>query len=205
MFTKALLLGLSTGPFCLVYCFPVLFPLSCAGGKSAPGGRLRMLGEFSLGRLAAYLAFGALAGWLGGRFEHRLLASMSGAALVLLSLLLIAYGLVTGFPRLRLCASLGRVLPMRALPLGLGFFTGLNVCPPFLAAAAYVFTLGRVGNGIVFFAVYFLMTTLWLLPLLLAGAAARVERVRWLAQLSALVAGLLFLWMGLGMFARGAA
>lgn len=201
MLAKALLLGLSTGPFCLGYCLPVLFPLACAGGKSALPGRLRMLGEFSLGRMVAYLLFGALAGWLGGRMEHPLLASISAWGLVVLSVLLIAYGLVTGFPKLGLCSRLKPLLPFRYLPLGLGFLTGLNVCPPFLMATAYVFTMGRVWSGIAFFAIYFLTTTLWLLPILFAGAAARVEQVRWLAQLSALTAGLLFLWMGLGMLA----
>lgn len=201
MFARALLLGLSTGPLCLVTCLPVLFPLLCAREGEGPAGRLRLLGEFSLGRLAAYLAFGALAGWLGGRLDHPLLGSIAGAGLILLALLLIAHGLVTGFPRLRLCRPLARALPRRALLLGLGFFTGLNVCPPFLAATAYVFARGRAGDGIAFFAAYFLTTSLWLLPVLALGAAARVERIRWLSQLSALVAGLLFLWTGLGMLA----
>lgn len=201
MFTKALLLGLSTGPFCLGYCLPVLFPLACAGGTSALLSRLRMLGQFSLGRLFAYLAFGALAGYMGGRLEHPLVTDVSGCGLVALSLIMIVYGLLTGFPKLGLCARLGRFLPVRYLPLGLGFLTGLNVCPPFLMAVGYVFTLGQVLGGITFFALYFLITTLWLLPVALVGAAARIEKVRWLAQLSALAAGVLFLWMGLGMLA----
>lgn len=220
MLTKALLLGLSTGPFCLCYCLPVLFPLMCGGmsagravgavtrpdgtdGASPLGARLRLLGEFSLGRLVAYLGFGALAGWLGGRVEHPLLARVSGGGLVILALLLIAYGLVTSFPKLSLCSRLGRFLPTRHLPLGLGILTGLNVCPPFLMAASYVFTMGRVFDGVAFFGIYFLVTTLWLIPVLVLGAAAKVEQVRWVAQLSALVAGLLFLWLGLGMLTGG--
>lgn len=201
MFAKALLLGLSTGPFCLGYCLPVLFPLACAGGRGAAPGRLRMLGEFSLGRLVAYLAFGALVGYLGGRVEHPALATVSGAGLVMLSLLMIAYGFVTAFPKLGLCARLGPLLPVRYLPLGLGFLTGLNVCPPFLMAVGYVFTMGRAVSGLAFFAVYFLVTTLWLLPVAWVGAAARIEPVRWIAQLSAIAAGVLFLWMGLGILA----
>jgi sulfite exporter TauE/SafE len=201
MFTKALLLGLSTGPFCLGYCLPVLFPLACAGGTKAQSARLRIVGEFSFGRLAAYLAFGALSGYLGGRLEHPLLKTISGLGLVVLSVLMIAYGLVTGFPKVGLCSRLGRYLPVRNLPLGLGFLTGLNVCPPFLMAAGYVFTLGQALSGLTFFALYFLVTTLWLLPVVWLGAAARIEQVRWLAQLSALAAGVLFLWLGLGMLA----
>lgn len=160
-----------------------------------------MVGEFSLGRLGAYLAFGALAGYVGGHFEHTVLMRVSGAGLIALSMLLIVYGLITGFPKLGLCTRLGRFLPVRHLPLGLGFLTGLNVCPPFLMAVGYVFTVGQVLSGLTFFALYFLVTTLWLLPVVWVGAAARIEQVRWLAQLSALAAGVLFLWMGLGMLA----
>jgi sulfite exporter TauE/SafE len=201
VFEKALLLGLSTGPFCLGYCLPVLFPLACAEGKSALSARLRMVGEFSLGRLAAYLSFGALTGYLGERLEHPLLTTVSGWGLILLAIVMIVYGLVTSFPALGLCTRLGRFLPVRYLALGLGFLTGLNVYPPFLMAVGYVFTVGRVLSGLMFFALYFLVTTLWLLPVIWVGAAARIEQVRWLAQLSALAAGTLFLWMGLGMLA----
>ena len=99
MLMKALLLGLSTGPFCLGSCLSVLFPLICGGGRGPEGAsplaaRLRLLGRFSLGRLVAYLGFGALAGWLGGQVQHPLLSRISGAGLILLSLLLIAHGLV---------------------------------------------------------------------------------------------------------------
>ena len=83
--------------------------------------------------------------------------------------------------------------------------TGLNVCPPFLMAAGYVFTLGRVADGLAFFGIYFLVTTLWFLPLVPLGAAARFDGVRWVAQLSALLAGLLFLWTGWTMLVGGGA
>jgi hypothetical protein len=66
---------------------------------------------------------------------------------------------------------------------------------------SYVFTLGRVSAGLNFFAAYFLATSLWLLPVLLLGRAAAVERVRWVAQLAALGAGLLFLLHGLSLLA----
>lgn len=201
MWAKALLLGLSAGPFCLGYCLPVLFPLACAGGEGAPRVRLRLIGEFSAGRLVAYLGFGAAAGVAGGSLDRAALTPLSGWGLIALSLLLMAYGLVTGFPKLGLCSPLARFLPVRWLPAGLGFLTGLNVCPPFLMAVGYVFSRAHAASGVAFFAIYFAATTLWLLPAALLGAAARIERVRWIAQLAALAAGALFLWTGLGMLA----
>ncbi|MCP4545306.1 MAG: sulfite exporter TauE/SafE family protein [bacterium] len=205
MVTKALLLGLSTGPFCLAFCLPVLFPLTCARGGAALARRARVLGEFSLGRLVAYLTFGGLVGLLGQKLDHPLVGRVSAAGLTALAVLLIAYGLVTSFPKSGLCHALGGRLPERRLPLAMGFLTGLNACPPFLLAVAYVFTLGRVGDGLLFFLIYFVITSLWLLPMVFLGGAARYERVRWLAQLSSLLAGLLFLWLGLTMLAGGGA
>jgi len=189
------------GPACLGTCLPVLFPLACARGASGLWARARALGAFSLGRLAAYLAFGALVGFLGGEVHHPLAARVSALGMIGLALLMIVFGLVTGFPRLGLCSRMARVLPRRGLSPAMGFLTGLSLCPPFLMAMSYVFTLGRVGAGLGFFAAYFLVTSLWLLPVLLLGRAAAAERVRWVAQLAALGAGLLFLLHGLSLLA----
>jgi hypothetical protein len=199
MLSQALVLGLSTGPVCLGTCLPVLFPLICARGSSALRARARALGAFSMGRLAAYLAFGALVGFLGGEVHRPVAARISALGMIVLALQMIAFGLVTGFPRLGLCSRMVRRLPKRGLSPALGFLTGLSLCPPFLMAMSYVFTLGRAGAGLGFFAIYFLATSLWLLPVLLLGRAAAVERVRWVAQFAALGAGLIFLVHGLSL------
>lgn len=197
MVEKALLLGLSTGPYCLGFCLPVLFPLTCAGGRTQLRQRVRILAEFSLGRLLAYLAFGALTGFLGQRLTAPHAARIAGGAILGLALLLLGFGLMNTFPRLGLCQRLQRRLPRRRFPALLGLFTGLNACPPFLLAVTYVFTLGRVGGGLAFFAIYFMVTSLFMIPMLFVGHAAKYVQVRWVAQFASILAGVVFGWMGI--------
>lgn len=199
MVEKALLLGLSTGPFCLGFCLPVLFPLTCAAGRGTLRGRARTLAEFSLGRLIAYLGFGALIGFLGQSMIAPWSARIAGGAILCLALLLLGFGIMNTFPRLGLCRHMQRILPTRGFSVLMGLFTGLNACPPFLLAVAYVFTLGDVGGGLAFFAVYFMVTSLYMIPMLFVGHAAKHAPVRWIAQISSLLAGVAFAWMGLVM------
>ena len=53
------------------------------------------------------------------------------------------------------------------------------------------------GGGLAFFAVYFVVTSVYLVPMILVGHFARYEQIRWIAQLSSILAGGVFLWMGL--------
>ena len=199
MVEKALLLGLSTGPFCLGFCLPVLFPLTCAAGRVTFRQRARTLAEFSLGRLLAYLAFGALVGFLGQRLTAPWSARIAGGAIICLALLLLGFGIMQTFPRLGICRHLECVLPAKRFPVLMGLCTGLNACPPFLLAVTYVFTLGDVGGGLAFFAVYFMVASLYIIPMLFVGDAAKHAPVRWIAQISSILAGAVFAWMGLVM------
>jgi len=54
MIWQGFLLGLSTGVFCLGYCAPVLVPYVLAEARPQLGVNLGLVGQFLLGRLAAY-------------------------------------------------------------------------------------------------------------------------------------------------------
>ncbi len=197
MFEQALLLGLSTGPYCLGYCLPVLLPLTCATPDAMLRTRAVTVARFSAGRFVAYLAFGALAGYLGHETPHPTAAKVSAIAVIVLSILLMVFGLIRTFPRLGLCTLAGRLGSTGRLPVVMGFLTGLNACPPFLLAVTFVFTAHNVVGGLTFFAIYFVVTSVYLVPLIFIGQAARFEKVRWVAQVASILAGLLFLKMGL--------
>ena len=65
MILKALALGFSSGIFCLGYCYPVLAPIMLSRKERAFKKTALSLGLFMLGRLIAYILFGALVGLLG--------------------------------------------------------------------------------------------------------------------------------------------
>ena len=78
--TRALLLGISTGPFCLGYCLPALIPLMSAGakGRGRWPARMAQLGEFSLGRLG--LMIHSTAGFIDAGFDGHITLELANVA-----------------------------------------------------------------------------------------------------------------------------
>jgi sulfite exporter TauE/SafE len=194
---KAAMLGLSTGMYCLGYCLPVIFPMIFSEEHSQIKARTKLVVEFSTGRLIAYLIFGGTVGYLGQRFPNPILNKLIACSIIVLSLLLILYGLVMGFPQLKTCVSIDKIFPVKRFPILMGLFVGFNICPPFLLAVSYVFTLGEVIRGIIFFFIFFIATSLYLIPFIFIGYFSKFEKMRWIAQLSAILSGGLFFLVGI--------
>jgi sulfite exporter TauE/SafE len=185
---QPLLAGLSTGLFCSVFCLPFILPVLAAEQRSLRA-TVRVLLEFILGRLGGYLLFGAVVGWLGERMDQALFNTVSLAALLLLSWLLVAYAVGLVKPA-SVCAALG-TRKVHA-PLAMGFLMGINLCPPFLVSIAYVFTLHSALKGMVYFLVFFAATTVYFIPMVLVGWLGRMVEFRTAARVSAVLVGVLF-------------
>jgi sulfite exporter TauE/SafE len=195
MMWQGFLLGLSTGVFCLGYCAPVLVPYVLAEVRPQLRMNLGLVGQFLLGRLAAYALFGLAAGclgvWVGGSLPRWVIA----LSLVVLSSLLILYALAQNLPRPALCRLMkGHSARM---PSVLGFLTGINPCPPFLLAAAYVFEGADPLGGVLLFLAFFVGTSLYMLPLAFVGLLSRYEQIREVARLTAVIVGVVFMLMGI--------
>jgi sulfite exporter TauE/SafE len=194
---QALGLGLSTGVFCLGFCYPVLAPLLLSREGERPGGSLAALALFLLGRLLAYLLVGlavGLAGELAPRFAGSAAASWATAAL---GLLLVLYGVVERLPRWEICRVAQGVLSRRGLLLPLGLLAGLSPCPPFLLAIAAAVGTRSALRGALFFLLFFVGTSVYLLPFALSWLPARSRTLRAGSRLAAVVAGAWYLWLGL--------
>ncbi|NLB66785.1 MAG: sulfite exporter TauE/SafE family protein [Lentisphaerae bacterium] len=194
----AFLAGLSTGVVCGMTCLPVLAPVFAAearGTRASWAALLQVLG----GRLAGYLLFGALAGWLGQRVGSPafLLLATIGMMLMAVWLLVYAAGFLQTRPPCARPTRRGRVTP--AL---LGFLLSARVCPPLLMSLAYVFTLQNVTAGLLYFLVFFLATSLYFLPLPFIGWLGRFRELRLAARVSATLVGILFLVHGGIMLSR---
>jgi len=189
MIGAALALGLSSGVYCVGGCLPVMMPLVFSE-RTTLRERAKTLIAFSGGRLAAYLAFGFVAALVGKACPPALSRGAALASMLGLAPLLILYGVRgagakgcgTSFVRGR---GTGR---RRPAPL-LGFLTGINVCPPFLLALSTVMLEGRVLDGLLFFAVFFAATSLYLLPLLFLGRYSLHESVRVVGRYFSVLAG----------------
>ena len=65
MILKAVILGFSSGIFCLGYCYPILGPVMLSRRENTFKSTALSLALFLLGRLSAYIIFGGLVGILG--------------------------------------------------------------------------------------------------------------------------------------------
>jgi len=207
MVLEGFALGLASGPACVVTCTPVLGPWLVAerGGPAAPW---RPLAEFLIGRLIAYGLFAVAAWWLARALSEETIfrAWIFGLANTALGVVLIPYGLRRTPDRAaghcghhrdgRLGARLAQTIPTR-MPLLLGFFLGLNLCPPFLLATTAAAQTESLGGSLLFFFLFFLGTSLWLLPFPLFGALGRVPSLAVIARFSAAIVGLYYAYLGI--------
>lgn len=187
------LLGLSTGPYCLGACAPFLVPYLFAEGQGGWRANARLLGQFLLGRLIAYLLFGAVVGWLGQTLQPYLTQRLASIALALTAALMLVYALSRQLPRWRVCLGVQGGLKRLRMPFVLGLLIGINVCPPFVAGVMRLWQLGAWSYSVVFFLSFFAGTSLYLLPLLGISPFASVVRFQSIGTLSAILISLWFL------------
>jgi len=190
---EALALGFASGSACLASCGVLLLPW-LTGMRRTWLGTGALLAVFLGGRLAGYLGFGLAVGLVGRLADLKgpsglLLGGLSSLAVAGLLGLQAWRGLSS---RNQACAAAGggaleRRYGLAGLAL-LGLLTGLNLCGPFVAAALRAAQAGGPVRAMAFFAVFFLGTSVWMLPLVLAGTWRRWPP---LAQVARLVLALL--------------
>jgi sulfite exporter TauE/SafE len=191
---KAFLLGLSTGLFCAGLCLPLVAPVLFARRKDGVGGSAIGVVLFLTGRLVAYLLVGLLVGLLGQALSR--FWSLKGVILpivyAVLGLLMLFYAFAQSFPQLGFCRFMRPTLQSSRYLLLLGFLAGINICPPFLLAIAAALDVGGVLRGVLFFLVFFVATSIYLVPLFFAGSVTRYRGVRIAARIAAALAGVYF-------------
>ena len=198
-------LGLGSGPICVAYCGPVLLPWLGADPRDLrTTGRL--LAVFLGGRLAGYLAFAVVA-WAAGLtipVDLRTRTLIFGLANFGLAALL---GFSACFPRhprvkateerhtrLYQIGSADRFRPSAALTLG--FLTGLNLCPPFVAAGVRAAATHSLAGSLGFFALFFAGTSVWFLPSLAVSSLRRFNAVPAVARMTMAVLAVYYAYLG---------
>jgi sulfite exporter TauE/SafE len=202
---EAILLGFASGPVCLGSCGPVLLPW-LAAERSGFRGTARLLSLFLGGRLAGYLSFAVLA-WAVGLtlpVEEHSRALVFGLANVGLAIALVLYVWLPQRhwvwrrkrpePELHQIALKPRFRPPAAVILGL--FTGLSLCPPFVAAGVRAAESRSLAASIVFFLLFFGGTAVWFVPALAISALRRIEPVAAVARMTMLVLAVYYAYLG---------
>jgi sulfite exporter TauE/SafE len=203
---NGIVLGLTSGTTCLMFCGPVLLPFLIGERKTTLKNYI-FLGEFLLGRLVGYLLFGLFA-WFAGRF----LVDVSiykeliyGFAIIILSIMLFFYSFIK---TKRACAgsyfqkfiSKFQIKENSYIPLLTGFFTGLNLCPQFLIAFVEASNMAHLFNSIFYFFLFFIGTSVWFIPFPIVGFLKNIKWMKYTGQILALVVAVYYLYLGIDKF-----
>lgn len=204
MIIEALLLGLSTGTYCTMYCGPVLLPFLFGADKITHKRNAALTGTFLLGRFVMYcilsLVFGSL-GLLVGEFFNPLIAKkLSLWAYIITGLVLLFNSLGVRFPwgeeKYHGCKAvklrhIGNDFVTAALS-GLG--VGLHICPPLWAAMFRSVTGGNGFAGLFFFVIFYAGTLPYFIPLFGIPFLKKAQKVlKPLARISQLLISIYFI------------
>lgn len=196
---EGVLLGLSTGIFCLVSCAPALVPFILGEDRKLRGTAGALAG-IALGRFVAYLLVGALVGVAASALQGPILTTVSAIAMIGLAVVLTTFSFRNSAVPSCICAL--KRMPAGVMPVAVGFLTGISPCPPFLLAISRAAALGSVISGIELFAGFFAGTSVYLLLFLPLGWAGRWEEVRTVGRIAAVIAGIFYLIMGIAALVR---
>jgi len=206
IFGEALILGLSSGPACMASCGPVLIP-SLLAGQAGIRPSSRYLSVFLGARLLGYLLFAAVAWQLGA-----LVALPAGSRMLILGVVhlllagaLLWYAYASGRAHGQACPQSELVALSVARkrfvsgPAALGFLTGFSLCPPFVVAGLRAAALGSAAAALLFFAVFFVGTAVWFVPLAGLGCVRRSEGVTTVARMTMVIIAAYYLFLGAAM------
>lgn len=195
-----LLLGLSSGVYCLGSCTLVMVPHLASSPSCGVVAGLRRMVEFSAGRLVTYLVAGVLLFGVGqtlliGRGARMLI----GAAVVALAVLVVLQGVVRSFPAVPRCARLGGSRWLRRYPFLAGMFSAAQLCPPLLLCLTQAASSEGLVRAIASTSGFLLGTMAVSLPLAVACTGAKWPGVRATAAVASLFCGLWFAAAGVAM------
>ena len=184
------LTGLSVGVYCLGICLPIFIPILLAEKRKTKESFWLIL-EFSFGRLLGYLLFGFIVGYLGVVVQSKIIHQTVRLSTSLMGVLMIGYSLgLTSWWGHKACK---RFFHKTKIPILLGFLTGINVCPPFLASLTYVFNLQSTLLGSLYFLFFFLGTSVYIVPLAFLGVFSQQTIFQKIARISGVLVGGYFL------------
>jgi hypothetical protein len=84
-------------------------------------------------------------------------------------------------------------------PAALGFLTGFSLCPPFVIAGVRAAELESATAALLFFAMFFVGTSVWFLPLVSLGCVRRSQAVTTVGRMAMVLIAFFYVYLGLAM------
>jgi len=196
--TDSLILGLSSGSACLATCGMVMFPYLMAG--SAGVKRIAIdLSLFLITRFAVYFVLATLSWYFGqALFSNTVVRNIvPGILYIIFAVMLVWYSI--GKNRKPDCPAkiVKTVNNHRLVPILLGLVNSLGFCPALFIILTKGATQGTLVQSYIAFLAFFIGSSIWFLPLPLAGRIRKKEVLKNIGILATGLAGIIFMIKGL--------
>jgi hypothetical protein len=196
--TDSLILGLSSGSACLATCGMVMFPYLMAG--SAGVRKIAIdVSLFLLTRLIVYFLLATLAWYFGqALFRNPVIRNIvPGILYIIFAVMLVWYSISRN--RNPSCPAdiVKTVNNKRLIPILLGLVNSLGFCPALFIILTKGATQITLVQSYIAFLAFFVGSSLWFLPLPLAGKIRKKEVLKNIGILATGLAGIIFLIKGI--------
>lgn len=193
---EAIILGLSTGSYCLLSCAPVTLPVLFSEESNVNSNTQRVT-MFLGGRFLGYVLFGLFFG-IGANIVKGFTPEanqwiISVCANILIGSLLIFNGVKLSRESKKNCPMEKRVNLTSNIFL-MGLLTGINVCPPFIAACTKALSGAGLGYGVLYFVLFFVGTSIFFLPLYGVHFLNKIiHKIKDVARITMIILGIYYL------------
>lgn len=196
--TDSFILGLSSGSACLVTCGMVMFPYLMAG--SAGVKRIAIdLSLFLLTRLVIYFILATLAWYFGQAiFSNQVVRNVvPGILYIVFAVMLVWYSISNNRNQECPAKIVNTVNDRRLVPIFLGIVNSLGFCPALFIILTKGATQGTLVQSYITFLAFFIGSSIWFLPLPLAGKIRKKEVLKTIGILATGLAGIIFMIKGI--------
>jgi len=196
--TDSLILGLSSGSACLATCGMVMFPYLMAG--SAGVKRIAIDLSLFLGtRILVYFVLATLSWYFGqALFSNYIVRNIvPGILYIVFAVLLVLFSISKNRNRDCPAKIVKSVNNQRFVPVMLGIVNSLGFCPALFIILTKGATQGTLLQSYLAFLAFFIGSSIWFIPLPLAGKIRKKEVLINIGILATGLAGIIFMIKGL--------
>ncbi|MCX6300812.1 MAG: sulfite exporter TauE/SafE family protein [Bacteroidia bacterium] len=195
---ESFILGLSTGSACLLTCGMVMFPYLMSGSSGVK--RITIdLSVFLLTRMLVY-ALLSVAAWYLGRafFTNQVVRSVvPGILYIVFAGMLIWYAIDRNRQKNCPAKFVTTVNNRKLIPIFLGVVNSLGFCPALYLVLTKGASEESLAGSLTAFLAFFIGSSLWFLPLPLAGKIKKKKILETIGILATGLAGIIFIIKGL--------
>jgi hypothetical protein len=196
--TESFILGLSSGSACLFTCGMAMFPYLMSGSSGVR--KISLDISFFLGtRLIVYLLLATLAWYFGKAvFTNRIAGNIiPGILYIVFAVMLVWYSI--GKNREKHCTvrKINRTDRNKMVPVMLGIVNSIGFCPALYLILTKGAAQGTLMNSYLDFLAFFAGSSIWFIPLPVAGKIRKKEVLETIGIFATGLAGIIFLIKGL--------